>query len=235
VVRFQANVLSVPVQGGITNISTVTWTSLPDDPSQLSQYNVLSTERTYDPGVSSSVTLNALTQATLPATGFAPGVVTNINKLPQTIYSQKDDLTLEIPTLKVELPIVGVPLQNGIWDLTWLWNQAGWLQGSAYPTYDGNSVLTAHIYLPNGQPGPFVNLAKLSWGQEVAIVSNGLRYVFQVREVGKVNPNDMTVFRHEEKPWLTLLTCKEYDENTNSYRSRLVVRAVLVRVENPPE
>ena len=50
-----------------------------------------------------------------------------------------------------------------------------------------------------------------------------------------MNPNDMSVFRHEEKPWLTLLTCKEYDEKTNSYRSRLVVRAVLLRVENLTE
>ena len=45
----------------------------------------------------------------------------------------------------------------------------------------------------------------------------------------------MSVFRHEEKPWLTLLTCKEYDKITSSYRSRLVVRAVLLRVENLTE
>jgi LPXTG-site transpeptidase (sortase) family protein len=93
-------------------------------------------------------------------------------------------------------------------------------------------VLTAHVYLPNGLPGPFVDLSKLSWGQEVAIVSNGERYVYQIREVKKIKPDDMTVFKHEEKPWLTLLTCKEYDEKTNSYRSRLMVRAVLMRIED---
>ena len=232
VVRFQANVLSVPDLGGITNTSSVMWTSLPDDPGQISQYNALSTERTYDPGASSSITLNALTLGSaLPATGFAPGVVTDISGLPQTLYSKNRDLTLEIPALKVDLPIVGVPLQNGNWDLTWLWKQAGWLEGSAYPSYEGNSVVTAHVYLPNGQPGPFIDIGTLSWGQELAVVSNGLRYIYQVREVSKIKPNDMSVFKHEDKPWLTLLTCKEYDEKANTYRSRLVVRAVLIRVE----
>ncbi len=65
---------------------------------------------------------------------------------------------------------MGIPLQNGTWDLTWLSRQAGWLEGTAYPTLDGNSVLTAHVYLPNGQPGPFIDLGKLSWGQEIAVV-----------------------------------------------------------------
>ncbi len=241
VVRFQATVLSLPPQGGVTNTANVEWTSLPGtpEPSPISEFNVLSTERYYDPGdpansygVEASFTLNALSRrTTLPATGFAPGVVTDISKVPLTIFTQNGDLALEIPSIKLSLPILGIPLQNGTWDLTWLSKQAGWLQGTSYPTLDGNSVLTAHVYLPNGQAGPFIDLGKLAWGQEVAIVTNGLRYIYQVREVGRVNPNDMTVFRHEEKPWITLLTCKEYDEKTNSYRSRLVVRAVLMSVE----
>ena len=243
VVRFQATVLSLPTLGGVTNTAAVEWTSLPGDPGQISPHNDLSTERYYDPGdpantygVEASFTLNALIRgAPLPATGFAPGVVTKIGPEPQGLYSPQNDLNLEIPALKVKLPVMGIPLQNGTWDLAWLSSQAGWLEGTAYPTLDGNSVLTAHVYLPNGQPGPFIDLGKLSWGQEIAVVSNGLRYVYQVREVARVNPNNMSVFRHEEKPWLTLLTCKEYDEITNSYRSRLVVRAVLLRVENLTE
>ena len=241
VVRFQATVLSLPPQGGVTNTAAVEWTSLPGvpEPSPNSQYNDLSTERFYDPqdpannyGTEASFTLNALSQAALPATGFAPGVVTDISKLPKATYSQNGNLALEIPSLKLSLPILGIPLLNGNWDLTWLAKQAGWLQGTAYPTYDGNSVLTAHVYLPNGQRGPFIDLGKLSWGQEIAVVSNGSRYVYQVREVKRIKPDDMSVFKHEEKSWLTLLTCKEYDEKTNTYRSRLMVRAVLVRVED---
>ena len=193
-VRFQATVQSLPAQGGVTNTATVEWTSLPGtpEPIPISAFNVLSTERYYDPGdpansygVEASFTLNALTRRTsLPATGFAPGVITDIGKVPLTIVRPKMAISrLEIPALKSSLPSDGDPLQNGTWDLTWLSRQAGWLEGTAYPTLDGNSVLTAHVYLPNGQPGPFIDLGKLTWGQEIAVVSNGLRYVYQVREV----------------------------------------------------
>ena len=46
-----------------------------------------------------------------------------------------------------------------------------------------------------------------------------------------VEPTDASVMTHEEKPVLTLVTCKDYDEKTNSYLKRVVVRAALVSVE----
>jgi LPXTG-site transpeptidase (sortase) family protein len=45
-----------------------------------------------------------------------------------------------------------------------------------------------------------------------------------------VEPEDTSALKHEERPWLTLVTCKDYDEKTNTYRKRVVVRAVLVSV-----
>ena len=58
----------------------------------------------------------------------------------------------------------------------------------------------------------------------------GQKYTFEVRSNEVVDPRDSSAFRHEEKPWLTLITCQEYDEKTNTYRKRVVVRAVLVSV-----
>jgi sortase (surface protein transpeptidase) len=46
-----------------------------------------------------------------------------------------------------------------------------------------------------------------------------------------VLPNDTSWFKHEEKPWLTLVTCRQYDAKTKTYLQRVVVRAVLVSVE----
>jgi len=43
-----------------------------------------------------------------------------------------------------------------------------------------------------------------------------------------VEPTDNSILKHEEKPWLTLVTCKDYDEKTNTYRKRVIVRAVLI-------
>jgi sortase (surface protein transpeptidase) len=39
------------------------------------------------------------------------------------------------------------------------------------------------------------------------------------------------VLKHEEESWVTLLTCKTYNEKTGEYSSRVAVRAVLLKVE----
>jgi LPXTG-site transpeptidase (sortase) family protein len=51
-----------------------------------------------------------------------------------------------------------------------------------------------------------------------------------VRTNQVVDPSDTSAFKHEEKSWLTLITCKEYDVKTDTYKKRVVVRAVLVNV-----
>jgi LPXTG-site transpeptidase (sortase) family protein len=168
----------------------------------------------------------------LPGTGFAPGKVTTLPKqAAEQAYADLGDLWLEIPSLGVKTPIVGVPKNAGVWDVDWLWEQAGWLQGTAFPTWQGNSVLTAHVYLPNGKPGPFIDLSKLRFGNQAIVHAFGQRYVYEIRTNHTILPTDMSPFKHEEKAWLTLLTCKGYDENTDSYKYRVEVRAVLLKIE----
>jgi sortase (surface protein transpeptidase) len=60
-----------------------------------------------------------------------------------------------------------------------------------------------------------------------------LQYIYEVRSVNlRTNPNSSSILtKHEEIPWLTLITCRGYDEETNTYRWRTVVRAVLVQVK----
>jgi LPXTG-site transpeptidase (sortase) family protein len=165
----------------------------------------------------------------VPATGFAPDRVTVLPPMPAgRAYAALGDLWLEIPALGVKMPIVGVPVSNGTWDVSWLWDQAGWLQGTAFPASPGNSVLTGHVYRSDGKPGPFVSLRTLKWGDQVIVHSGGQRYVYEVRSVGRVLPTDSSVFRHEERPWVTLVTCQDYNAGDNTYRYRIVVRAVLI-------
>jgi LPXTG-site transpeptidase (sortase) family protein len=166
----------------------------------------------------------------LPDTGFAPGVVTDLSNTPHEEYLSTGAVTLEIPSLGIKIPVVGVPLKNGTWNVSWLANQAGWLEGTAFPSWSGNSLLTGHVYLSNGRPGPFVSLNRLKFGSEIIIHTYGEKYTFEVQTNAVLEPNDTSAFRHEAKPWLTLVTCKEYDEKNNAYRKRVVVRAVLVSV-----
>jgi LPXTG-site transpeptidase (sortase) family protein len=140
------------------------------------------------------------------------------------------DLTIEIPVLKVKTSIVGVQLKNGNWDVSWLQNRAGWLDGTAYPTWTGNSVLTAHSVYSNGKPGVFSKLKDLNSGEYIFVYNLGYRYTYQVVSNKFVQPNDITVLQHEDKAYLTLITCDTYDEKTATYLRRTAVRAVLIDV-----
>jgi LPXTG-site transpeptidase (sortase) family protein len=169
----------------------------------------------------------------LPSTGFAPGVVTVLPEQPaDKAYFDTGGVSLEIPRLGINTSIVGIPqADDGSWDVSWLWQQTGWLQGTAYPTLAGNAAITGHVYLPNGKPGPFVDVNKLAYGDKVIIHANGKKYTYEVRENKTVRPNDTSVLKNESKAWITLLTCLGYNEADNSYASRVAVRAVLLTVE----
>lgn len=172
------------------------------------------------------------TKLKLPDTGFAPGVVTHLRAQPPAkAYTSTNDMRLIIPSQKVNVPLLGVPTVSGGWDLSWLGMEAGYLDGTAFPTTAGNSVITGHAYLPNGRPGPFINLGSLKWGDQIIVPAWGEQYVYEVRSVQTVEDRDLTAFEHEEKPWLTLITCQGYDETLKGYRYRIVVKAVLVSIQ----
>ncbi|HSJ89873.1 MAG TPA: sortase [Anaerolineales bacterium] len=167
----------------------------------------------------------------IPITGFKAGVVTDMSHVVKESYLATGDVTLEIPSLGIKIPIVGVPKRDGTWNVAWLDEQAGWLEGSAFPSWKGNSVLTGHVYLASGLPGPFVNLNRMKFGEKIIVHAYGQKYIFDVQTNAVVASNDQSVMKHEEKPWLTLVTCKDYDEKTQTYLNRVVVRAILVDVQ----
>jgi LPXTG-site transpeptidase (sortase) family protein len=167
-----------------------------------------------------------------PETGFAPGGVTHLPPQPADLtYAAYGDLWLEIPSLDMETEIVGIPASGIGWDVSWLGTAAGYLNGTAFPTWQGNSVITAHVTLPNGTPGPFADLKSLRFGDRVVIHAWGLRHTYEIRDVDVVTPSDPKIFRHEERPWLTLVTCHGYSELEAAYLWRVAARAVLVSIE----
>jgi len=168
----------------------------------------------------------------LPATGFPQGRVTALPVQTAINAYGSSDMLLEIPVLAQRMPIVVVPQSAGSWDVTWLGNDAGYLAGSAFPTWAGNTVITGHVWDANNLPGPFVNLKTLKYGDQVKIIAWGQVYTYEVRENKIVSPGDVaTVMRHEVLDWVTLLSCEEYDPNSGDYHSRRIVRAVLVSIK----
>ncbi len=237
--EFEAVLLDAPV----VNSANVAWTSLPIDPGldglpvQQSNYNIYSTERWYDPtdpaginsyGRSSSVGIELLV---LPDTGFAPDRVTALPERPEGLaYESFQDMRLEIPSLGMDLPIMSIPVGPDGWDLTWLSTQAGYLQGTTLPGNVGNTALTGHVYLADGTPGPFVDLHKMYWGQKIILHVDGYIYTYEVRENRILHPWNTSVLRDDGYAWLTLITCKDYNELTGEYANRVAVRAVLLEV-----
>jgi LPXTG-site transpeptidase (sortase) family protein len=143
-------------------------------------------------------------------------------------YAVLGSVWVEIPAISVKLPIVGVPLAANGWDVQWLKEQVGWLQQTAFPGFSGNSVLTAHVYDADGSAGPFVNLHMLGYGDRIIVHAYGVAYTYEVRTVQRLKPTDMTPLRHENKSWLTLITCQGFNEDTYTYTNRVVLRAVLI-------
>jgi len=173
-------------------------------------------------------------QPVLPNTGYAPNRVTRIAAQPSEIQYAATDMWLEIPRLGVQHAIVGVPGGEAE-TLTWLGNQIGYLESTTFPTWKGNTVLTAHNYLASGAPGPFVNLASLRWGDVIRIHFAGQVYEYEVRVRQTVSPNTLWPFKAKPSgAWVTLITCRQYDEQMEGYRYRVVVQAVLMRVYPEP-
>jgi LPXTG-site transpeptidase (sortase) family protein len=183
-------------------------------------------------GVDTILNFSIFDPAGNPSTGFAPGRVTLLPGQPDELaYTTLGTLWLEIPSLNVQADITGVPAGNDGWDTTWLGRQVGWLEGTAYPTWQGNTVLTAHGYTADGLPGPFAQLQNLSYGDTIRIHYGGSVYTYAVRSDLRVSPeNTYWLTKHEQLDWITLVTCQQYDEKTGQYRYRRIVRAVLLEV-----
>ncbi|MBC8503388.1 MAG: sortase [Anaerolineales bacterium] len=180
----------------------------------------------------SQLSLFAIGVADMPDTGFAPGMLHTAPQQPDgTAYTAYDDFLLEIPSLGLEMSIVGVPLTEKGWDVTWLEDQAGYLEGTAYPTWVGNTAITGHVWNKDNTPGPFVDIQTLQHGDQVIIRAWGMRHIYEVIEIMQVKPDTLSALPHSEYDLLTLITCMGFDEFNGEYDWRLAVQAVLMKVE----
>jgi LPXTG-site transpeptidase (sortase) family protein len=167
----------------------------------------------------------------LPKTGFPMGQITTLPSQPASKAYTNVEMTLEIPSLNLSMPIVSVPQNGTSWDITWLGGNAGYLSGSAFPTWEGNTVITGHVWDAYNNPGPFAQLKKLRYGDQFYIHAFGSTYVYEVRENILLLPNKVDkAFQHEDYDWVTLLTCESYDSTNENYAYRRAVRAVLIQI-----
>lgn len=181
---------------------------------------------------SATLRIRKTTPATLPATGFPQGIVSSVygaNRLRP--MGSGSGMSIAIPRLGLDTTIWSVPAENKSWNVSWLTGQVGWLEGSAWPTEAGNSILTGHLYTYAGTPGPFVNLKTLRYGDKVSISQGGQVYTYEVRSVALVNADDLRSIKDDGYSWINLVTCASFDQQTGTYLYRTLVRAVLISVK----
>ena len=168
----------------------------------------------------------------LPNTGFPVGSITILPEQPSEKQYSATNMTLVIPSLGVDVSIVGVPGAVDGWDATWLGDDVGWLSGTAFPTWAGNTVITGHVWDAINHPGPFAELKSLKYGDTFQIYAWGQVYTYEVRENKLISAaNVSAVLKPETLDWVTLLTCEQFNEDKGEYQYRRMVRAVLIEVK----
>jgi LPXTG-site transpeptidase (sortase) family protein len=181
-------------------------------------------------GTTQVFSLFTLGELILPATGFRPGSVTDLQRQPDEAAYRETDLVLEIPRLNLRMDIWGVPQTVNGWDVSWLGPNAGYLYGTSFPTWVGNSVLTAHVWNADNTPGPFYHLKQLQYGDQFYVYAYGQTFIYEVRSTRLVSDKNLSVMSDSEYSLITLITCESYSENTGDYAYRRAVQAVLVDV-----
>ena len=183
-------------------------------------------------GISAPVPEPEPEEPELPATGFAPGRSTQRSNENRIEYVSNADISITIPSIDVNANVVGVPRNSNSWSVEWLADDVGYLQETSFPTWPGNTVLTGHVYDHFGLPGVFSDLNTLTYGDQILLQAWGQEYVYEIRETGLVDPGDMSAVEaiNDGYDWLTLITCQGYEESSDMYNFRYIVRAVLLKV-----
>jgi LPXTG-site transpeptidase (sortase) family protein len=179
-------------------------------------------------------TTDAMKSNLLPSTGFSQRGVSSVALQPESLaYTSYSDLSLSIPSINVALPIVGVPQVNNRWDVSWLGENAGYLHGTAFPTWLGNSVITGHVWNADNQPGAFAELKKVAVGDQVIVKGFGQTAVYKVTDSRLVWPTQTNVVMasYKDQSVITLLTCEDYSILWDTYSFRRMVRAELVEIK----
>ena len=135
-----------------------------------------------------------------------------------------------IPSLGVDEAIIPIPIVDGMWDLSQLNTQVGWLTTTGERPGDGLAmVLIGHVTIRTGQSGPFGYLWRLHQGDEVIYRAGGTNYVYSILDKREVPPQEVSRLYVADGQRLLLITCADWDYLTRTYPRRLIVQAELVR------
>jgi fimbrial isopeptide formation D2 family protein/uncharacterized repeat protein (TIGR01451 family) len=131
-----------------------------------------------------------------------------------------------IPALNIDTDLTQALISDGVWDVSTFHNEIAHLEGTAFPGTRGNAVLAGHVTHALGI-GPFNNLHQLSAGDVIIAYGDGVEYRYVVDFVRHAEPDEIAYTHPTFEPgrFLTLITCAGWDQTSQMYTQRVVVRA----------
>lgn len=136
---------------------------------------------------------------------------------------------LHLTRLKLSWPIQTIPITAGVWDVSSLGEQVGHLAGTGrVPADEHPIVLVGHMTFPllnQLEQGAFAQLDQLLLGDVFTYQFEGVVYTYEVAQVGRVSPAEVSRLLEGDGTTLLLVTCTDWNFFTYSYDNRLVVQA----------
>lgn len=144
-----------------------------------------------------------------------------------------------ITSIGVEANVEPVGVEaGGAMEVPHNFSNIGWLKTSSKLGQNGNLVLSGHYDNPTGAPAVFYNLANVSQGDIISVLSQTQSGALNQKDyaVTKVYMADPTntdhvreAFRTSNHPIITLITCNGiWDPVKGEYSHRVVVKGELV-------
>lgn len=169
-----------------------------------------------------------LPTATGPAiTPTLPDHLTSADVLPTpTIDPQAIPRFITFAGARTTARIINAARTTESWETRYLGDSVGHLEGTAWiDDPQGNVVLAGHVTDYLGRPGPFAYVFEALPGDEITISEGDRQVNYRVTRVERADPEDVGYVAQDGTPRLTLITCDEWDYQTQTYASRLVLIA----------
>ena len=136
-----------------------------------------------------------------------------------------------IPGISLDTEVKYVPYDGYSWLINGLREEVAWMGNTSWPGLGGNTALAGHVTVAGLGDGPFRHLDELLAGEVVILYTEKKMYTYNVRESRITDDGDMSVTLASDNPQITLITCTEWDQASQTYLKRLVVFADLIRTE----
>ena len=163
----------------------------------------------------------------LPETGYSVSRPQRQERVDAAAFYRNTGWSLQIPVLALNTDIVTVPAGEKNFDVSYLENSAGLLEGYALPG-DGRTIITGHDHLSLTEAGPFAFLYDMEIGDRIFFrdPQNNI-LIFEVYANEKVAADDIAGLERISRSWprsATFITCED-ERPEGGYANRRIIAA----------